>query len=143
MNILISLENRHSENIFSGKKKVELRRRKMNVEVGALVWIYVKQPIGQIVGCARISQVINSSPRKIWDKHQAVSGLSKKEFFEYFLGSDHATALVLDRCSKLASGIRLADLRKLETGFHPPQFFTRLPNADPVLTAILQVAEMQ
>jgi predicted transcriptional regulator len=32
-NVLISLEKKHAENILSGKKHVELRRRSMDIEI--------------------------------------------------------------------------------------------------------------
>ena len=41
-NILISLESRHAKNIYSGEKKIELRRRTMHVTPGTTVWIYEK-----------------------------------------------------------------------------------------------------
>ena len=44
--ILISLEPRHAENILEGRKRVELRRRTMNVTIGSTVWMYAKLPVG-------------------------------------------------------------------------------------------------
>ncbi len=55
-NILISLEPRHAENILAGLKRVELRRRTMNVSPGCTVWIYAKLPVGSIVGRTTLSR---------------------------------------------------------------------------------------
>ncbi len=130
--ILISLESRHAENIFEGTKIVELRRRTMNVSPGATVWIYVKLPVGSIVGHARIGKVHSSSPASLWKKYGAVSGLSKNEFFEYFDGSEFGVALVLEQSRRLRSSLSLLQLRQVDEGFQPPQFFARLSPVHPL-----------
>ena len=101
--ILISLESRHAENIFAGHKRVELRRRSMNVLPGATLWIYVKLPFGSIVWHARIGKVHSSSPNTLWRHYGSVSGLSKHEFFEYFGEAEQGVALVLERSTRLRS----------------------------------------
>lgn len=59
-NFLISLEERYANGIFDGTKTVELRRRPMNVSIGATVWIYVKMPVGSVVGCAKVTDLYTS-----------------------------------------------------------------------------------
>lgn len=130
--ILISLEPRHAENIFSGRKRVELRRRTMNVSPGATLWIYVKLPVGSIVGRAKIEKVHVSSPSALWRRYGAVSGLSRHEFFEYFDGADQAVALVLEESTRLRSSLPLEALRRVAEGFQPPQFFARLTSKHPL-----------
>ena len=130
--ILISLEARHAENIFAGKKRVELRRRSMNVSPGARLWIYVKLPVGSIVGHAIVGEVYLSSPEALWRKYGSVSGLTKHEFFNYFGGVDQGVALVLEKTTRLRSSLPLQSLRKLAEGFQPPQFFARLTSKHPL-----------
>lgn len=130
--ILISLEARHAENIFAGRKSVEFRRRSMNVSPGAKLWIYVKLPIGSIVGHAIVGEVYSSSPSALWRRFGSVSGLSKHEFFKYFVGVDQGVALVLERSTRLRSSLPLQALRKLAEGFQPPQFFARLTSQHPL-----------
>ena len=134
--ILISLESRHAENIFLGHKRVELRRRTMNVSPGATVWIYVKLPVGSIVGHARIGKVHASSPCALWRCYGPVSGLSKQEFFEYFGGSEQGVALVLERSTRLRSSLSLETLRQVSERFQPPQFFARLTSEHPLHEAV-------
>src|SRR5438552_11803746 len=93
--ILISLASRHADKIFAGEKQVELRRRAMRVAPGATVWIYVKLPVGSIVGRAKLEAIHASSPASLWRRFGLVSGLSKEEFFEYFKGVTQGYALVL------------------------------------------------
>lgn len=134
--ILISLQPRHARNIFDGLKHVEFRRRNMHVSPGTTVWIYVKLPIGAITGRAVISCINTSSPSALWKKYGAVSGLSKSEFFSYFKGVKDGVALELADTKELRKPIHLPALRDTLGGFHPPQFFTRLPESNPILKVL-------
>lgn len=135
--IVISLSRRHADNIFSGRKQVELRRRPMNVAPGTTVWVYVKLPVGSIVGRARVGAIHASSPTTLWRRFGAVSGLSRKEFFDYFEGVAAGVALVLENAQRLRSALSLKALRKLANGFQPPQFFLRLREEHPFFATIL------
>lgn len=134
--ILISLESRHAENIFAGHKRVELRRRTMNVSPGATLWIYVKLPVGSIVGHARVGEVHASSPNALWRRYGSVSGLSRREFFSYFGGAEQGVALVLEQSKRLRSSLSLKALRQVDDGFQPPQFFARLTSEHPLHGAV-------
>jgi len=134
--ILISLEARHAENIFAGRKRVELRRRTMNVSPGDTLWIYVKLPVGSIVGHATIGEVRASSPTALWRRYGPVSGLSRHEFFEYFGEVEQGFALVLEQSTRLQSSLSLEALRRVDGGFQPPQFFARLRSEHPLHEAV-------
>lgn len=134
--ILISLASRHADNIFAGRKQVELRRRPMNISPGAIVWIYVKLPIGSIVGHVRVSSIDTSSPTALWRRHGAVSGLSKSEFFAYFEGTSQGVALVLEQSKRLNASLSLDELRRLDESFQPPQFFARLGECHPLRSTV-------
>lgn len=134
--VLISLEEKHAENIFSGKKHVELRRRAMGVPSGTLVWIYVKKPLGAVVGYACVVDCHSFSPAVLWKKFSEVSGLTQQEFFEYFQGVSKGFALELADVQRLHKPVSLGSLRKVAGGFHPPQFFMRLHAEGQVLRAL-------
>jgi predicted transcriptional regulator len=134
--ILISLNDRHAENILSGRKQVELRRRTMNVESGTIIWIYVKLPVGSIVGCAKVVNVHSSSPSTLWRRFGSVSGLSRSEFFDYFKGVTRGVALELEGAERLHNSLSLEEIREIYVGFQPPQFFARLNAQHPIIGAI-------
>lgn len=138
--ILISLEARHAENILLGRKLVELRRRPMNVKPGATIWIYAKLPVGSIVGYGTVAAVHMHAPSTLWRKFGAVSGISRSEFSDYFEGTSQGTALELTNCKRLFTSVSLESLRRFSAGFQPPQFFTRLKQGAPLLTAVSQAA---
>jgi predicted transcriptional regulator len=125
--LLISLEERHANNILSGMKSVELRRRQMHVEPGAIVWLYVKTPIAAVVGYAEVGQCDYAAPSTIWRNLGSMTGLERKEFNSYFSGLSRAFALGLKNPYTLASPISLYDLRKKVATFQPPQFYLKVP----------------
>lgn len=134
--ILISLASEHAEKIFGGEKLVELRRRRMRVPPGATVWIYVKLPVGSIVGRAKVEAVHSSSPEILWRRFGSVSGLSRQEFFEYFAGVTRGFALVLQGAQRLRRSLSLENLRQIARHFQPPQFFHRLRSDHPLFRLV-------
>lgn len=135
--ILISLDPRYAESILERTKLVELRRRTMNVKVGATVWLYAKLPVGSIVGRATVRANHALAPSTLWRRFGSVSGLSRVEFFNYFDGVSLGTALELTDCRRLTCSFSLESLRRFQHTFQPPQFFTRLPIGTPLLTAMM------
>lgn len=138
--ILISLEARHAENILSGQKQVELRRRAMNVSPGTTVWIYVKQPIGSVIGKAKVSAVHALAPNTLWKRFGSVSGLTRSEFFSYFDGVAKGTAISLEDAERLDTSVSLDTLREFSDTFQPPQFFLRIGTEHPLHEAIAATA---
>jgi len=125
-------ELRHAENILSGRKQVELRRRSMRLKAGTIVWMYVKLPIGQIVGYAHASTFHWLAPSTLWRRFANVSGLTRSEFFGYFEGLSKGFALGLEDPKQLPSHVSLEELRQVSAEFQPPQFFARLVPGSPL-----------
>lgn len=134
---LISLEDRFAEGILNGTKLVELRRRSMRLEPGTTIWFYVKVPVGQVIGSARVHSTHSLAPSTLWRRYGDVSGLSRSEFFEYFAGVDRAFALVLNQPKRLEASVSLEALRRLNGSFQPPQFFQHLTEEGPFVSAFL------
>ena len=137
--ILISLEPRHAENILEGRKRVELRRRMMNVTIGSTVWMYAKVPVGSIIGRAIVAAIHVLAPATLWRRFGAVSGISRGEFFEYFADREQGIALELSDCRRLSHAFDLEALRRFHQGFQPPQFFTRLRRDTPLWIAMSEL----
>lgn len=133
--ILISLEPRHATNILDGVKRVELRRRVLNVKPGTTVWFYAKSPVASVIGRARIERTHHASPKTLWKKFGGVAGISREEFFSYFGGRAKGAALVLADAVRLHRHVSLEELRRPEMACHPPQFFARLAPGHPLTNA--------
>ncbi|MEN9866431.1 MAG: hypothetical protein RL748_2021 [Pseudomonadota bacterium] len=141
--ILISLAPRHAENIFAGRKQIELRRRTMHVTPGTLVWVYVTLPIGAIVGRAKVTAIHSAAPGMLWQQFGAVSGLTESEFLGYLDGVAEGMVLVLEDARYLKLPISLEAARGIAAGFHPPQFFVRLDDGHPLAATIIDQASRQ
>ena len=135
-NILISLEPRHAENILSGSKRVELRKRAIRVSPGAVVWMYSKLPQGSIVGYATVVRSRKAMPQTLWRRYGAETGISRNEFFEYFYLADDGFALELEGFTRLREPVSLSRLRAVDSKFHPPQFFKRLHPGNEILLEV-------
>lgn len=132
-NILISLEKKHADNIFSGSKHVELRRRKISIGKDTVVWIYVKKPVGEVVGYAHVVDCYSYAPTTLWKKFSKVSGLDRHEFFKYFEDVSVGFAIALTKVVKLDSPVSLERVREVKPSFQPPQFFMRIVEGEPIL----------
>lgn len=98
----------------------------MNVSSGAVVWLYVKVPVGAVVGSVLVSAVHNLAAETLWRRFGQVSGLSKPELLEYLSGVQKGFALELTNAKRLTKPISLAELRRTAPGFQPPQFFVNI-----------------
>ena len=127
--LLISLESRHAENILAGRKCVELRRRRMHVSEGDIVWLYVKSPVAAVVGCAVVGQCTTDGPAALWKRYGNISGLIRSEFMSYFNGVSEAFAMGVQSPKSIERPVSLVDLRKALPRFHPPQFYCWLDPA--------------
>jgi predicted transcriptional regulator len=137
---LISLEERFAEGILSGDKLVELRRRPMRLAEGTTIWMYVKVPVGKVIGSAQVQALHALAPTTLWKRYGDVSGLSRTEFFDYFSGVARGFVLVLGNPSRLPAPLPLEQLRSLNDGFQPPQFFARLASNGALVSALSAVA---
>lgn len=138
---LISLEERFAEGILNGLKLVELRRRPMRLSVGTTIWMYVKVPVGKVVGSAEVRSMDSLAPRTLWRRYGDVSGLSRVEFFDYFEGVNRGFVLVLDKPKRLPNCVSLDRLRTLSGAFQPPQFFQHLDGEGALVTAFIEGSE--
>ena len=131
--ILISVDERHANNMLSGRKRVELRRRRMVLSEGDRVWIYSKVPRGQVDAIGIVDHVFAGTPSEIWGEFSDVTGVAKDEFFAYFSGIEIGYAIVFQDVTPLRGAVRLEDIRQQYESFQPPQFFQRLSACSPIL----------
>lgn len=134
LDILISVEERHAENMLSGAKTVELRRRPIRLPRGSRVWVYSKLPRGHVDLLATVHEVHAGTPDYIWAEFGNRCCIDKYEFDLYFEDSTIAHAIVFDKIQRLKSSIALFQFRDRFSRFHPPQFFKRLDPTGPELS---------
>lgn len=132
-NILISVHPRHVDNMVSGTKTVELRRRPLKLASGCRVWIYCTLPRGSVEAVGTVAEVVVASPSAIWRDYGKQCGITKAEFDAYYEGASTAYVIVFSSIKKLPSTFALGEIRRHLASFQPPQFFKRLLAGGPEL----------
>jgi len=132
-NILISIKPKYAARIIEGKKRVEIRRRRMNVRKGDRLWIYSSCPLASIEAVAIVDSVVWGDPLEIWPCVSGLADISEETYSRYLAGSSSACAIYLGDVVRLTSPLSLKEIRRGNPGFHPPQFFQRIPDSSPLL----------
>jgi predicted transcriptional regulator len=119
--LLLSIRPEFAEQIFAGTKTVELRRIRPRVKEGDIVVVYASGDTKALFGAFRVAGVVEDSPKIIWRRYGQVTGISKREFDEYFGGTASGFAIEVSHSWRLPVPIALPTLRKNRPGFRPPQ----------------------
>ncbi len=121
--VILSIKPQYSQQIISGHKTVELRRRfPVNVPNGTLAYIYSTSPTRALTGVATIKGVMKRPLDEIWSMYSKVACIKKQDFDNYFSGLDHGFAIVFSEARPLRRAIDLPELRD-RFNFEPPQSF--------------------
>jgi len=126
VDIIVSLEPRHAENILIGTKTIELRKRKIEAKPETRLWLYSKKPIAAVVGHVTVQETITLEPPKMWDQFGDCIKVTKTEFFDYLADKKLAYGLMLTHPYRLKQIVSLDAMRNAEGGFAPPQFYKKL-----------------
>ena len=107
--------------IFSGRKKVELRRRIPADSEGREVYIYVTRGRKAICGGFRIGEIWKETPQEMWTKVRIQACLEKADFERYYQGTDLAYGLQITDVWTYNTEITLWTLRCWFSDFAVPQ----------------------
>ena len=123
MNILISIKPEFVDKILSREKLYEFRKTifKQHVEK---IFIYCTYPVKKIVGYFEVSEIICESPIELWNSFSKVSGISKKDFFEYYANTNEGFAIKIDNLNIFDEFI---DMNEYDN-FKAPQSFCYVEN---------------
>lgn len=121
--VLLSVRAPHVERLLSGAKTVEFRRRPWKVPDGATLLIYESRDRRAIVGSLVVESTAVGSRSAMWASHGARSGLTRREYREYFAGATVAVAISVGRVRQLDEPLTLSELRRRSPAFHVPQSY--------------------
>jgi predicted transcriptional regulator len=127
--VLISLRPNLIDAFLVGEKCVELRRRAPKLRAGTLVWLYAKLPYGRVMAVAKLRDVTVDTTESIWDTYRACIGISRTDFDAYVSDIPKAAILSFDAITPVSRPTDLKELREIEPGFQPPQFFRRMQSS--------------
>ena len=116
---LMSIHPKYAMAIFQGHKKFEFRKCKLSSAVSHVL-VYATAPIRRVIGVFEVGNIVEGSPRSLWEKYSDVSGIEPDEYKSYYAGSRKAFAIAVKDPVLLERPVRLDDLRR---GLTPPQSF--------------------
>lgn len=124
--ILISIRPEYVDQILEGYKTVELRRRfTEEVDQNTRLFIYSSNPVGAIVGSAKIDKVTRLSVKQIWKKFRKEACIERAAFDNYFYGIQFGFVLSLGKVTPLAETVDREDILD-RWGIRPPQSYMYL-----------------
>jgi predicted transcriptional regulator len=127
--LLISIRAEHAKKVFSGEKKVEIRRRFSKRWTGCKVSVYASGNERCLVGEASISQVVVDNPESIWEKFHQQIGCTREEFDRYTHSLNEIYAVVLENAMPYRKHISLSEVSCLtKKKLRPPQNYYILNN---------------
>ena len=119
MNVLLSMKPKYVEKVLSGEKKYEFRKRIWKKEVDR-VFIYSTSHVKRIFASFKPGEIVEGPPDELWDRFKEGSGISEKDFKEYFGNSTSGYAIEVTDLNRLSIDDGLIDPSK---GFVVPQSF--------------------
>lgn len=120
---LISIQPFFAEKILTGEKVVEFRRSWATNPVDLLV-VYSSSPVRRIVLVARVANVVEAPPSRLWDlAKKKGGGVTKKKLFDYLAGKAKGYGIELADIVRFKRGV---DPKHLFSNFRAPQSFRYL-----------------
>ena len=127
--LFIAVKPEYAKKLISGRKDIELRKMKPNVQSGDYVIIYASAPVKAVVGFGKVKTIIMCSPQEMWNKHSERLGIDKQGFYSYYNGYSKAVGIEFEMIKAVAP-IGLVELRNVDPNFHPPQIYRYVTNED-------------
>ncbi|AUP79900.1 ASCH domain-containing protein [Flavivirga eckloniae] len=121
--IVLSIKPEFSNRIFNGSKKIELRKSSPKIDNDDIIIIYNTMPEKAVVGICKIKEVIDSTPKEIWNNYSEILGIDEKRYFDYYLGREKAIGLKIDCFRRFKDKITLKEIKDFIPDFSPPQTF--------------------
>lgn len=121
--VLLSLDPEFARRIYSGTKKVELRRTRPARRF-TRAFVYETKHVGCVTGWFEVRWVRTLSPTAAWSRFGKWSGLSRTRFRSYFRNCRQAVIIRIGKVRQFDSPLRL----RAQFGVsRPPQSFRYLP----------------
>ena len=127
--LFIAVKPEYANKLISGKKDIELRKMKPNVQPGDYVIIYASAPVKAVFGFGKVKKIIECTPKGLWEKYSNRLGINEQSYFAYYDGYHKAIGIEFDMI-KSVTPIGLEELREVDPCFQPPQIYRYVTNED-------------
>lgn len=127
--LFIAVKSEYANKLISGKKDIELRKKKPSVQPGDYVIIYASAPIKAVLGFGKVKTIIECTPECLWERYSNRLGINEQSYFSYYDGYHKAIGIEFDMI-KSVMPIGLEELRRVDPNFQPPQIYRYVTNED-------------
>jgi predicted transcriptional regulator len=129
---MLSVRPEYAARIFDGSKTVELRRTSPRIAAGNLVIVYETSPTRAVVGYFVVAGISTRAPAALWGDVKDRAGITRREYRNYFVGSERATAIWVAYASRFKQRLSLETLQSTDPAFAPPQSYRYLDSLEPL-----------
>jgi predicted transcriptional regulator len=128
--LLLSIQPRYANAIFSGAKRVEIRRRFSHRWQGARAAVLATSPQHALLGELTIASVREAAPADIWQNFAEGIGCERAAFDAYCAGADAVFAMELSDVTPYLSPVPTSQLSHLlDVELHTPQSYGDLEHS--------------
>lgn len=121
--VLLSVRPRFADALLKGTKTVEVRRRAVRLDAGAVCLLYASSPTRALTGALTLAGIDHGTPDELWRRHGPRTALTRDEYDDYLDGRSTACALVVAAYLAFHTPVPLAELRRRNDAFVPPQSY--------------------
>ncbi len=118
----MSIHPVYAEQILSGQKRVEFRKRPVAGDV-THVLIYATAPVRRVVGVFSVEEQVSESPRELWGAFKEVGGIAYRDLMKYYRGHSVGTGIRVKMAYTASTPLCLAEDLGIN---HPPQSYLYL-----------------
>ncbi|CAI3318085.1 ASCH domain-containing protein [Enterococcus cecorum] len=109
MKVLLSIKPEFVDEIMSGRKRFEYRKKVFKRTDVTTIVVYATKPFGKVVGEFEIDEIIEDDLDILWQETKSYSGISKKFFDEYFKDRDSGFAIKIKNFTAYDVPIELSE----------------------------------
>ena len=131
---LMSIRPKYAYQIFTGRKKFELRRWiGIPVVEGAVIVVYVSGSVKALMGEFRAGRIITGTPQRVWNEIMKYESHGiERDAWPYIAGAKKAMAIEVLEPRLYQRPVKLDELRQIFPRFAPPLSFRVLHLEEPL-----------
>lgn len=127
--LFIAVKPEYANKLISGEKDIELRKTKPHVQAGDYAIIYASAPAKVVLGYGKIKRIILCSPQEMWANFSTRLGIKEQDYLMYYKNSNKSVGIEFEMIKPI-NPIGLAELRRVDPNFHPPQIYRYVSNEE-------------
>lgn len=108
--ILMSINPKYVDEIFSGNKKYEYRKIKAKRKNIDKIIIYSTSPVMKVVAEVDVEDILEDSVENIWEQTKMYSGITKEFYIKYYKNKRNAIAYKLGNIKIYDKPKKLSDI---------------------------------